>query len=168
MNNDYSRRYPLAKSRVHHSGVLATFLAAVGLVMLFAGQEVEGGPWSGALLLALALVVLANTYRIVRDKRPRLVIDQRGVWYHDWGVPPLPYDQITDVYQEGSKVRGFLALRLADSEAFFAGLPEHDREGARRGRLFKENRFLIPNNAVEAPLGEIERAVMEARRHFTG
>ena len=167
MSDDFQRRYPLARARLVHGGVLAAFLAVLGLVMIFLGSpEDTGGLWSAVLPLALSGVVLFFLHRASRNRLDRLIIDRHGVWYHEWNHGPVPWTQIADVFQRGGRVQSHLAIQLRDTDAFAASLPEAEGRRVKTGRLAKNGLLLIPNNAVEATLGEIARVIEEGRRHY--
>ncbi len=167
MIDDFQRRYPLARARVLHGCVLAAFLAVLGLVLTFLGNPADtGGPWSAGLLLALSCLVLIHLYRVYRNRDDRLIIGRRGVWYYEWNHAPVPWAQIADVFQRGGRVQSHLAIQLRDADAFAASLPEAERRHVTAGRLAKNGLLLIPNNAVEASLGEIVQAIREGRRHY--
>lgn len=168
MSDPFQRSYPLARARIQHGCILAAFLTILGLVLLFLGDPAEtGGPWTGGLLLAFACLVLANVYRTSRNREDRLIIDDRGVWYYEWRHPPVPWSQIADVFQRGGRVQSHLAIQLRDADAFAATFPEVERRRATAGRLAKNGLLLIPNNAVEASLGEIAQAIHEGQQHYT-
>ena len=167
MSDDFQRRYPLARARLVHGCVLAAFLALLALALVFLGNPADtGGPWSAVFLLALSCAVLIHLYRNFRQRGDRLIIDRRGVWYADWNHAPVPWAQIADVFQRGGRVQSHLAIQLRDADAFVTSLPEAERRRITNGRLAKDGSLLIPNNAVEATLGDIAQAIQEGQRQY--
>ena len=167
MSDDFHRRYPLARARLVHGCILAAFLAVLALALIFLGNPADtGGSWTAALLMALSCAVLAYLYRAFRHREDRLIIDRRGVWYYEWNHAPVPWTQIADVFQRGGRVQSHLAIQLRDADAFAASLPEAEGHRVTTGRLAKNGLLLIPNNAVEATLGDIAQVIQEGRRHY--
>ena len=120
----------------------------------------------GLVLIAIGLGALAHAFHQARDRSPRLVIDRAGVWFKEWELPVLPWDQVFDVYQKGIKLRPYVIVLLRDQNQYFASLPPRERQRVKFSRLIKPGLLLIPAGAVEATLPEIETAIKRGRERF--
>ena len=72
----------------HRSAVL--ILAGLVVALLTGGQG-DGTQWTGGLLGGAGLVVLLHALWSLRDRAPWLVIDESGLSYKEWGLPPVPW-----------------------------------------------------------------------------
>ena len=165
----YRREFHLARAKLQHGFLLGGVLATIGLgVLLFAGPALADGWLIGGINLALGIgIALFNLFR-ARDRRPRLVIDESGIWFHEWGPFTVPHDAIAEVDERGSRMQSYLALRLHDAEGFRASLPAETRDRLKPGRLVRLPELLIPHAAVEASFEEIRETLAEARGHAPG
>ena len=167
MSDDFQRRYPLARARLVHGSVLAAFLIVLALRF---GNLRQPGRYRRALERSFpARPFLCGPDSSLPQLPPagdRLIIDRRGVWYAEWNHAPVPWTQIADVFQRGGRVQSHLAIQLRDADAFAASLPEAEGRRVMTGRLAKNGLLLIPNNAVEATLGDIAQAIQEGQRQY--
>lgn len=164
MPQGYRREFGLARARLQHGILLGGVLAVIGLwVLVFAGPSLPDRWLIGGVNLALASGILLYSLRRARDRRPRLVIDDDGVWFHEWGAFSVPWEQIAETYTSGSRLQSYLCLRLRDPEAFLASLTEETRAKLKPGRLLRPPELLIPHAAVEASFDEIEEALRQGR-----
>ena len=163
-----ARRAPVtfarSKSRRAQGFVLSGVLTAVGLAtIVLSGGLGESYVWTGGLLVVLGLVFLVQAIRTSRDTAPWLVIDARGLWYKEWGLPPVPWPEIADLYQTGSRFQAFLAVALRDQEAYFAGLAERGEGRVRPGRLIRPGLLLIPANTLDSNFRQVQIAIERIR-----
>lgn len=165
MAQPYRREFHVARAKLQHGFLLGGVLAAIGLgVLLFAGPALPDSRLIGGVNLALgAGIALFNLFR-ARDRRPRLVVDESGIWFHEWGPFTVPHDAIAEVHEKGSRMQSFVAIRLRDAEGFRASLPAETRDKLNPGRLVRPPELLIPHAAVEASFEEIEEAIAEGRK----
>lgn len=154
-----TREFQIGKSKSQHGFVVGGFCGIVGLVMLlFVGQEVAQRYWIGALMLALGLSISLHAWRTGRTRGGYLRLDADGVSFREWGAT-VPWGEIADVYQSGSRLQPFITLRVRDAERFLAGLPQDEARRLGRNRLWKAPELRIPYSAVDAPRDEILSAI---------
>ena len=164
MAEDFSHSFHIARSRVQHGYMLAGVLAAIGIwASLFADPQITGGPLLGIFNLTLAGGIVFHIWRLSRDKRPRLVIDQRGIWFRDWNLDPVPWSQIESTLQKGGRLQAFLCLRLRDPEGLFSSLSAEQRGKAQANRLIRPPLLMIPAHSVDADFGEISAAIDDGK-----
>ncbi len=156
--------FQVAAAKTKHGLILAGLLLVVGLgILLFGADRVEGHLATGGLALLLGLGVVAYTLRARRQAGPQLRIDKAGVWFRDWGLC-VPWRDIEDVYQTGTRLQPFVTLRLRDPQAFLVGLDPQDAKALRGNRLWKAPELKIPNAAVEASQREVLEAVLQGMK----
>lgn len=149
-----------SRSRSAQGFVLSGAMLVAGLVtLLLSGDHGESYLWSGLLLVAASLAVLVQALRTARDTAPWLVLDERGLWYKEWELPPVPWSEIDDHYQTGSRLQAFLAIALRDQEAYFAALAERGGKAVRFGRLIRPGLLLIPANTLDGDFRQIQDAI---------
>jgi len=164
MAEDFSRSFHIARSRVQHGYMLAGVLAAIGIwASLFADPQITGGPLLGLVNLGLAGGIAFHIWRLSRDKRPRLVIDQRGIWFRDWNLDPVPWSQIEGTLQKGGRLQAIICLQLRDPEGLFSSLPTEKRGKALANRLIRPPLLMIPAHSVDADFGEIRAAIDDGK-----
>ena len=164
MAEDFSRSFTIARSRIMHGFMLAGVLAVIGIwALLFAEPQVTGGPLLGIFNLALAGGIAFYIWRLLRDKRPRLVIDQKGVWFRDWNLDPVPWSHIEGTLQKGGRLQAFLCLQLRDPEGLFSSLPTEKRGKALANRLIRPPLLMIPAHSVNADFSEVSAAIDDGK-----
>jgi len=164
MAEDFSHSFHIARSRVQHGYMLAGVLAAIGIwASLFADPQITGGPLLGLVNLGLAGGIAFHIWRLSRDKRPRLVIDQRGIWFRDWNLDPVPWSQIEGTLQKGGRLQAIICLQLRDPEGLFSSLPTEKRGKALANRLIRPPLLMIPAHSVDADFGEIRAAIDDGK-----
>lgn len=157
--------FQIGQSKARHGLLIAALSIAVGLgTLAFADQSVEDSQWIAGLLVALGVAIGVHAWRTGRTPGAHLRMDPAGVYFREWGTT-VPWDEIEDVYQSGSRVQPFVTLRIGDPERLFAGLPEDEARGLKRNRLWKTPELRIPYSAVEASRDEILAAIRDGMRH---
>ena len=155
-----SVEFQVAAAKTKHGLILGSFLLVIGLgILLFGSGLVEGHVATGGLVVLLGLAVVGYTLWARRQAGPQLRIDDDGVWFKDWGVC-VPWREIEDAYQSGTRLQPFVTLRLRDSRAFLAGLGADKAKALQGNRLWKAPELKIPNAVVEASQREILEAVL--------
>ena len=158
------REFRVSPARLRHGLVLAGVIAAIGLgIALFAGPSVADAPLIGAVSLVLAAGIAAFALRAARDPAPRLVLAADGVWFRDWGLPPVPWRNVARVTSVGSRFNPFICVEVDDWEEFAATLDDATRARCRSNRLVRWPRLMVPNGAVDASFDEILAALREAQ-----
>ncbi len=158
------REFRVSPARLRHGLVLAGVIAAIGLgILLFAGPSVADAPLIGAVSLALAAIIGAFVLRTTRDPKPRMVLGADGVWFHDWGLPPVPWPRVSRIYSVGSRIRPLICVEVDDWEEFAATLDEATRARCRSNRLVRSPRLMVPNGTVDASFSEVLVALREAK-----
>ncbi len=153
------REFQIGRSKSQHGFVVGGFCLIVGLVMLlFVGQEVTQRYWIGALMLGLGLSISVHAWRTGRWHGAQLRLDAAGVYFREWGAG-VPWSEIADVYQSGSRLQPFITLRVRDAGRFLAGLPRDEARRLGRNRLWKAPELRIPYSAVDASRDEILNAI---------
>jgi hypothetical protein len=164
MAEDFSHSFLIAKSRIAHGFMLAGVLAVIGIwALLFADPQITGGPLLGLVNLGIAGGIAFHIWRLSRDKRPRLVIDQKGIWFRDWKLNPVPWSQIESTLQKGGRLQAFLCLKLHDPEGLFSSLTAKQRGKARANRLIRPPLLMIPAHSVDADFSEIRAAIDDGK-----
>ena len=152
--------FQVAAAKTKHGLILGSLLIVIGLgVLVFGGGSVEGHVATGGLALLLGLGVAAYVLWTGRRAGPQLRVDETGVWFKDWGLR-VPWRDIEDAYQSGTRLQPFVTLRLRDPEAFLAGLGAGEAKALLGNRLWKAPELKIPNTAVEASQREVLDAVL--------
>ena len=126
-------------SRSRYALLLAAALAFVvfAALMLSSGTRPAVVPgtaferfvgWAGVAFFGACALVLA---RQLFDPRPRIVIDDAGVFDRTRGVGVIPWDEIRDAQLRHIGGQPFIRLELRDEEAWLARLrPMHRRLAA--------------------------------------
>ena len=158
--DDDRRVYRISRNRLQHGVLLAVVLGAIGVAsLIFAGPTLPDGQLLGVINLTLAAGILAYVGYTARDARPRMILDREGLWYRDWGIGPLSWDQIGETRVAGIRMNAYLSINLRDPDALLAGLDDATRRRFKRNRLVRLPRLTVPNDALDAPLDEILTAI---------
>ena len=159
MSNGATHEFRASQSKTKHGLFIGAMLAVFGFWAIFlAGESIPNRFWLGGLNLALGLAIALYAWAAGRNPGTSLRIDDRGVWFRDWGLA-VPWQAIDDVYQTGTRLQPFVTLRVTDPERFVASLAEDDARRLRGNRLWKPPEFRIPFGVVEAPYQEILGAI---------
>ena len=154
-----AQEFAIGQSKAKHGLVIAAVGVVVGLgTFLFGGEDVAERHLMGGLLMAMGVAVGVHAWRTGRMPGAHLRIDADGVTFREWGVT-VPWGEIADAYQSGSRLQPFITLRVGDPERFLAALPQDEARKLRRNRLWKPPELRIPYSAVEATRGEILAAI---------
>ena len=160
-------RFRISPSRIRQGFIVGLLTILVGVwASIYGHQATDNSGWIALFLVFIGLGAIAHAVYRLRDGRPRLVIDQSGIWFAEWDLPVLPWDQVVEVYQTGVRMRAFVALQLRDQNAYFASVPTAERHRIKMGKLVKPGFLLVPQGAVDASLKDIEEAVRAARSHY--
>ncbi len=166
MSSGGAREFRASRSKTRHGAFLGTMLAVFGLWVIFlAGDTVPDRNWLGGLNLALGLAIALYAWTAGRNRGPNLRIDDRGIWFRDWGLA-VPRRAIDQVYQTGTRLQPFITVRVEDARDFVASLPEKEARGLRGNRLWKAPEPRIPFGAVEATHQDILEAIEAGKRNF--
>ena len=102
-----------------HGLVIAGVLAAVGLLAMFAaGPALPDGQLIGLVNLALAGGVVVYSLRTHWSPGVGMVLDDDGLWFRDWGLPPVPWRHVRGAHMVGIRLRPLLCVELGDADAF--------------------------------------------------
>ena len=163
-----AKEFGIGQSKAKHGLVIAAIGILVGAgTMTFGGEQVADRFWMGGLLVALGIGIGLHAWRTGHTPGAHLRIDAEGVAFREWGAT-VPWREIADVYQSGSRLQPFITLLLGDPERLLAGLPEGEARKLRRNRLWKPPELRIPYSAVEASRDEILAAIQSGLRTETG
>ncbi len=147
-----------------HGLVIAGVLAAVGLLAMFAaGPALPDGQLIGLVNLALAGGVVVYVLRSAWNPGVGMVLDDNGVWFRDWDLPPVPWRHIANAHAAGIRLRPLVHVELHDAETFFARVDAGARKRRRANPLVRPTRLTVPNGALDAPLTDIVEAIREAK-----
>lgn len=161
-----AREFAASSSKTRHGYVIGAVAVASGLVVLFVGGEQNSERyWLGPLVLALGAAVAWHAWRSGGPAGANLRIDRDGVSFREWGVR-LPWSQLADVYQTGSRLQPFITLELRDPEAFIASLSPDEARALSGNRLWKTPELRIPYNSLEASRDEVLDALRAAMAHY--
>ncbi len=153
------QEFRIGRSKARHGLVIAALGFVVGAAMfLFASESVPDRQWIGILLMAFGLAIGVHAWRTGRWQGVQLRLDAAGVYFREWGAT-VPWGEIVDVYQSGSRLQPFVTLRVRDPGRFLAGLPEAEARRLSRNRLWKPPELRIPYSAVDASRDEVLNAI---------
>lgn len=153
------QEFRIGRSKARHGMVIAAVCIAVGAaILLFVGDSVADRQWIGGLLMAFGLAVAVHAWRTGRTPGAHLRVDADGVYFREWGVA-VPWGEISDVYQSGSRLQPFVTIRVRDPARLTAALPQAEARRLARNRLWKPPELRIPYSAVEASREEILTAI---------
>ena len=159
-----AQEFRIGQSKAKHGLVIAAIGILVGLgTLAFADKSVADSHWIAILLVVLGIGIGVHAWRTGHAPGAHLRIDGEGVFFREWGVT-LPWHEIADVYQSGSRLQPFVTLRIADPERLLVSLPEAEARGLKRNRLWKKPELRIPYSAVEASRDEILAAIQDGLR----
>ena len=168
MTDRPTQEFGIGRSKARHGLVIAALGILVGFgTILFADESVTDRYWMGGLLMALGVGVGLHAWRTSQATGAHLRIDAEGVAFREWGVT-VPWDEIADVYQSGSRLQPFITLRIGDPERLLAALPPEEARKLRRNRLWKPPELRIPYSAVEATRDEILAAIQSGLKPEAG
>ena len=147
------------RSRPRNGAIIGALCTLVGLaILLFAGEEVPDRHWVGGLMLVLGPGIALHAWRRGRPGGVHLRIDGEGVYFRDWGLT-VPWREIEDVYQTGSRLQPFVALKIRSPQGLLAALGDDDARALRRNPLWRDPELRIPFSAVEASRDELLGAI---------
>ena len=162
------RRFRGSSAKRVHGMLIAGLLAVVGVIALFsAGPGLPDGELIGALNLVLAGGVAAYVARTAWRPGIDLVLDDDGIWFRGWDLPTVPWRHVAEARMAGSRIRPLLYVELDDPEALFAAIDAAAGKRRAANALVRATRLLIPNSALDAPLGEVVEAIREAHANAT-
>jgi len=163
-----AQEFQIGSSKARHGLVIAAIGVLVGLgTLLFADESVTDRHWIGGLLLVFGVGIGLYAWRTGRTTGPHLRIDADGVYFREWGAT-VPWREIEDVYQSGSRLQPFVTLRVRDPDAMLAGLPQDDARKLNRNRLWKPPELRIPYSSVEASRDDVLAAIEAGLRDRGG
>ena len=152
-----------------HGLVIAGVLAAVGLLAIFAaGPGLPDGGLIGAVNLALAGGVVVYVLRAAWNPGVDMVLDDNGVWFRDWDLPPVPWRYVANAYTAGIRLRPMVYIDLNDAESFFAQLDAAAQNRSRASPHVRPTRLTVPNGALDAPLTDIVEAILAGKAQAGG
>ncbi len=155
--------FPVSRRKRLHGLLIAGIFTVVGVgAILGDGSWLADGRMIGLVNLALAAAVVVYVARTAWNPGVGMVLDDRGLWFRDWGLPPVPWRHVGDVHTVGIRLRPLIRVELKDPDAFIAGLDEAARRRCRGNPLIRPPRLMIPDGAPDAPLGDIVAAIHEA------
>jgi len=159
MTEDPVQEFQIGQSKARHGLVIAAISILAGLgALLFADESVADSDWIGAVLVALGIGIGAHAWRTGRTPGAHLRVDTAGVYFREWGAT-VPWREIADVYQSGSRLQPFVTLRIGDPERLLAGLPQEEARKLKSNHLWKVPELRIPYSAVDASRDEILAAI---------
>lgn len=154
------REFQTAAGKTLHGFILSGLLAVVGLGILgFGDGAIDDHILTGIFALAMSAAAAGHTWWTNRDPTPPLRIDDNGVWFREWGQT-VPWADIADAYQGGTRLQPFVILRIRDPKRFIAGLDPAGTRALRGNRLWKAPELRIPVSAVAANPREVLDAVL--------
>ena len=163
------RAFRGSSARRVHGLLIAGLLAVVGVIALFsAGPGLPDGELIGALNLVLAGGVAVYVVRTAWHPGIDLVLDDDGIWFRGWDLPPVPWRHVAQARIAGSRIRTLLYVELDDPEALFAAIDAAAGKRRTANALVRTTRLLIPNSALDTPLAEVAEAIREAREKAAG
>lgn len=161
------RLYGPSPARSRHGLIVGGVLAAAGLwALLLAGEGLPDRVATGWLALAAGLAFAGHAWWTGRTAGVQLRLGPEGVWFRQWGAT-VPWAEIAQAGQSGSRLQPYVALLLRDPEGFLARAPEADSRMLRGNRLWKPPELRIPRSAVAADPEELIaglREWLESRR----
>ena len=143
-----------------HGKVVGGVLATVGVILLLVPEGVvSDGLLIGVVMIALGGGVLLMTARTARDKRAHLVVDDEGIWYRDWGLDVIPWDEIDRVYVRGLRFKIMVCVELKDPEGFVATMSPANRSRLGSNPLIQLPVLRLPPKVLDATMDELMTAL---------
>jgi hypothetical protein len=109
--------------------------AGMAVTSIFFLLRLEEPNWGSMLLMSFFPLVTVALYPRWLDRRPRLVLGERGLWARDLGREPIPWTAIRDAELIGGD-HAFLGLWLEDEAQRLPQLGLRLRLVARLNRRF--------------------------------
>ena len=146
--------------KTFHGKVVGGILATVGVIALVVPEAVlADGMVIGIVMIGLAAGVLLRTVRMAADKRPRMIVNDAGIWHRDWGLDVVPWNEIKRVYMRGPRFKITFCVELKDPERFVANLPAEERSRLRSSPFFRLPVLRLPPTALDATMEEVLKAL---------
>jgi hypothetical protein len=157
------REFRVSSTKRLHGLVIAGVFAVVGIgALVAAGTALPDGEMVGAVNLALAIGIALYVLRTTGNPGVGMVLDDDGIWFRDWNLPPVPWRHIAGVRIAGIRIRTLVYIELVDAEAFFAHVDESSQTPRSTNPLVRDSRLMVPNGALDAPLTDVVAAIREA------
>ena len=134
---DFSRKIVVGPSRCRPIISLLVSLAFVagGIFLLIGSGHTRGGRASELLAVWSAIIFFGScafgAASHLIDLRPRLIVDDEGIFDRVLGVGRIPWSDIQGAYLRQVRKHCFLSLEIVDSERYLQRLPYFKRALAR-------------------------------------
>lgn len=143
-----------------HGKVVAGFVLTAGVGLLLAPESFV----PDHLLLSLVLfvgggAVLVMTVRTAADKRPRMTVSDKGIWFRDWDLDVVPWGEIRKVYMTGIRIKITICVELRNSKGFVATMSPAHRSRLKTNSLIRLPVLRIPPKVLNAPVDEVLAAL---------
>ncbi len=143
-----------------HGKIVAGFLLTAGVGLLLAPESfVPDHLLLGLVLLAGGGGVLVMTVRTVADKRPRMTVSDKGIWFRDWDLDVVPWGEIRKVYMTGIRIKITICVELRNSKRFVATMSPAQRSRLKTNSLIRLPVLRIPPKVLSAPVDEVLAAL---------
>jgi hypothetical protein len=108
--------------------VIDIVLLSASLVLL-AQPQVRATPsaWLGRLTVILLVLGVPMLLGPIFDKRPYLIVNERGIWYRSFGLGYIPWKSITDITLKSVAGTPIICLELDQPEQWRARLSSAHR-----------------------------------------
>ncbi|MDA0786907.1 MAG: hypothetical protein O3B37_11530 [Proteobacteria bacterium] len=99
-------------NRTVHAWRLVAILALAGMCLIipFAAEGPIEDSWrfAGALMAAALIWAVVTVFRL-RDRSPQVLVDENGVYFREWLVGTIPWDNIQFIAHSSQVRRGIVA-----------------------------------------------------------
>ena len=103
--------------------------------------------------------VLVMTVRTVADKRPRMTVSDKGIWFRDWDLDVVPWGEIRKVYMTGIRIKITICVELRNPKRFVATMSPAQRSRLKTNSLIRLPVLRIPPKVLSAPVDEVLAAL---------
>ena len=159
----------ISRTKRLHGLVIATVFFVVGIVSFIVGDaQLADAEQIGLISLVIAAAVVIYVLRTTSSPKVGMVLDDNGLWFRDWDLPPVPWRYVADAYPIGARLRPMICIEMEDADTYFDGLDQATRQRAQRNPLVRPPQLKIRNSILDVPLSDVVAAVKEGRNRAPG
>jgi hypothetical protein len=151
-------RVILKSSRWHILLLLMLSLAFVVAGAFIVWRENALAGWTAIVFFGACAIV--GIWQFI-DGRPRLVIDQKGIWDRSLGIGTIAWADIDGAYVMSVAGNDFICLELREPERFVPRLSPVRRALSSANRALGATDFTLNLTGLEAETGEVFELILK-------